>query len=193
VFFEIGGFDKTIETCEDCEFCERAKESGFSVEAFPNLSVVHLGTPQSVGAFYRKQRWHGTDVHSVFLRNMRYSSTGRSTVFALYTLCCVAALAAGAPVAVFSGMYAGVAGPAVLLLAGLLALAIRAAVQRKRWGVWVPLTVLYFVYGLARALCLVGISGPRGARPAPAAEPGESLARRRRIDLISSPQDGGNE
>lgn len=168
LFSGVGGFDESIETSEDCEFCQRVSAAGFPVEAVPSLSVVHLGTPQTVAAFYRKQRWHGTDVHTVFLRNILHSASAKSTLFALYTLCCLVMVAVGAPVAVLWGDFAALAIPAVLLVGGPALLAMRAAVQRKKPGVLLPLTWLYLVYGLARGLCLLGIRSPRSARPAPA-------------------------
>jgi cellulose synthase/poly-beta-1,6-N-acetylglucosamine synthase-like glycosyltransferase len=168
-FQGIGGFDQTVQTSEDCELCQRASAAGIPVEAVPALSVVHLGTPQTVAAFYRKQRWHGKDVHAVFLRNLRNTSHARSTLFALFTLCCLAALLTVAPTAILLGMYAVAAAPALLLLAGVLPLAARAAMARKRWSLVAPLTFLYLVYGLARALCLLGISGSRRSGLAAAA------------------------
>lgn len=176
LFFEVGGFDESIQTSEDCEFCQRVSAAGFPVEAFPSLSVVHLGTPQTVAAFFGKQRWHGADVHGVFLRNMRNSSNARATLFALCTLCGLAALVAGVPAALLSGIYVAAAAPALLLLMGMALLAVRAATLRKRWSVVAPLTLLYLAYGLARALCLLGISGPRRAAPAAAGEPDRSLS-----------------
>ncbi len=166
LFLELGGFDETISTSEDCEFCQRVSEAGFPVEGIPSLSVVHLGTPQTVAAFYRKQRWHGTDVHTVFLRNVLHSAHAKATLFALYTICSLAALAVGAPTAILSGNYAGAGWTALVALAGPILLAARGAAQRKRWGVLAPLTFLYVVYGVARGLCLLGITSPRRAEPA---------------------------
>jgi glycosyltransferase involved in cell wall biosynthesis len=175
VFFEVGGFDETIETSEDCEFCQRVTASGWPVVAVPSLSVVHLGTPQTVAAFYRKQRWHGKDVHTLFLRRMLRSSGAKPTLFALYTLCCLLAAALGAPIALFSGNYAALLVPALLLLILPFLLAIRATVLRRKWRALVPLTFLYFIYGLARGLCLLGIRSPRRDQATPAGRPNGAL------------------
>lgn len=164
-FLAVGGFDETMTTSEDCEFCRRASAAGLPVEASPELSVVHLGTPQTVGAFYRKQRWHGTNVHTLFLRNVLDPGGAKSTLFALYTLGCSVALAAGAPVALLSGDVAPVAAPAGLLLGAPALMALRAAAGRRKWRLWAPLAFLYLVYGLARGLCLVGLSSARSSRP----------------------------
>jgi glycosyltransferase involved in cell wall biosynthesis len=164
-FFELGGFDESMATSEDCEFCRRASAAGLRVEASAALSVVHLGTPQTVGAFYRKQRWHGTKVHTLFLRNVLDPEGAKSTLFALYTLASTAALAVGVPIALLYGDLAPVAVPGGMLLGAPALIALRAAAQRKKWRLWAPLAFLYLVYGLARGLCLVGLSGARGSRP----------------------------
>jgi hypothetical protein len=50
--------------------------------------------------------------------------------------------------------------PAFLLL-GSAVLAARNAAQRKRWGVVLPLTVLYMAYGVARSMSLLGFGKKR--------------------------------
>jgi glycosyltransferase involved in cell wall biosynthesis len=167
MFLGSGGFDETIETSEDCEFCQRVSEAGFPVEGIPSLSVVHLGTPQTVAAFYRKQRWHGTNVHTVFLRNMLRSAHAKATLFALYTLCSLAALAVCAPAALLSRNWAAAGWAALLALAGPVLLAARQAARRQRWDLLPALAFLYLVFGVARGLCLLGINGNRRAEPAP--------------------------
>ena len=69
-FFAVGGFDETLETNEDYDFCNRAqKAADLDVIACPDLAVTHFRTPQTIGSFYRKQRWHGKHVFAVTLRN----------------------------------------------------------------------------------------------------------------------------
>lgn len=165
LFLGLKGFDETIRTSEDCEFCERVRAAGFPVEGIPSLSVLHLGTPQTVAAFYRKQRWHGSDVHKVLLRNARQRGHAKSALFALYTLCSLAAVALAAPVALAWRNYAVAAWAVLIALAAPLLLAARGAMQRKRWGLLAPLALLYLVYGLARALCLLGVAGERRVEP----------------------------
>jgi glycosyltransferase involved in cell wall biosynthesis len=172
LFFEVGGFDETIETSEDCEFCQRVSAAGFPVEAIPALSTVHLGTPQTVAAFYRKQRWHGTNVHTVFLRNMLRPSSAKSTLYALYTLCCLVMVTAAGLIALLFHNYAPLSVATLLLFAAPALLAMRAAASRKRWTLLFPLAFLYFVYGFARGLCLLGLSSPRRAAPAAASVSG---------------------
>ncbi len=59
LFDKIGGFDESLETGEDHEFCQRARAVGAEVENLPSLIAVHLGYPNSLGHFFRRERWHG--------------------------------------------------------------------------------------------------------------------------------------
>ncbi len=164
-FLKLGGFDQTIETSEDCEFCQRAAAAGLRVVAVPQLSVVHLGTPQTVSAFYRKQRWHGTHVHKVFLKDIAHSRNAKTVLFTLYALGCLLAAAASVPIALLSSNIAALFVAPLCLLAGSFLLSVRAAAQRRRWRILAPLTLLYAVYGVARATCFLGITSARRAQP----------------------------
>lgn len=164
LFMNLGGFDETIVTSEDTEFCERAAAACVPVLAVPSLSVVHLGTPQTLGSFYRKQSWHGVNVHRVFLRDIFHSKSRKAMFFAVYMLTGIAVALAGIAAGVVYGTAAGALAGAALLLTGPLALALLASVQRKNWHRLLPLTVLYATYGLARAMCLLGVGGGRKPR-----------------------------
>ena len=59
---------QTIETSEDFELCRRISAAGYSVRGDAALSTVHLGTPQTLTAFYHKQRWHGNGVRQAISR-----------------------------------------------------------------------------------------------------------------------------
>jgi glycosyltransferase involved in cell wall biosynthesis len=171
LFMNLGGFDETIVTSEDTEFCERASASSAPILALPSLSVVHLGTPQTLAGFYRKQSWHGVNVHRVFLRDILHSKSRKAMLFAMYMLIgivmAISGLCAGA---IFGNPAATLAGAAVFLM-GPLALALFAGLERKKWRYVLPLTVLYTAYGLARAMCLLGIGGARKPRTAAGVPP----------------------
>jgi GT2 family glycosyltransferase len=166
LFMNVGGFDETIVTSEDTEFCERAAASSVPILALPSLSVVHLGTPQTLEGFYGKQSWHGINVHRVFLRDILHSKSRKAMLFAVYMLIGIVAATAGMCAGAISGsIRAALAGAATLLM-GPLALALHASMERKKWRLLLPLTVLYAAYGLARAMCLLGVGGVREPRPA---------------------------
>lgn len=156
-FIRVRGFDETIQTNEDYELCDRVRKAAMPVRAFPRLGVVHLGTAQSLKVFYRKQRWHGTHVVNVFLRDVLHSDNKNAVMFALYTLLCVMALVVSCTVGVLRGLWF----PAVIALSGLLlppvVLALRRVVARRTFADFLPLAALYLVYGLARARALLNL------------------------------------
>lgn len=165
VFFKLSGFDEAIPTSEDFEFCQRVAAAGFQVLAFPILSTVHIGTPQTLFGFYRKQLWHGTGVRTAFRRNALDLGFAKTVLFTLYWLFWMIAALLSVPIVLVAHNLALVlVSPAFLLLASVI-LAARAAAQRQKWGALVPLTVLYLTYGLARSMSLLGLGGQRTARP----------------------------
>ncbi len=169
VFSSLGGFDSTIETSEDFEFCKRVRSAGYDVLAYPVLSTVHLGTPQTMESFYQKQRWHGNGVRTVFEKNMfdhGFLKTIIQTVyFSFWLVMSIVALLLTA----ISGKISILFIPPGFLLLGSLILALHGAKQRKQWSLVAPLTLLYAVYGVARGLSLIGPRGQRAERTAAAA------------------------
>ncbi len=171
-FLHIGGFDESIETNEDYELCQRAKAAGLPVRAFPQLEVIHLGTPQTLRAFYGKQRWHGKHVFRVFLNDIWAFPNAKAVFFALYTLLCLAGVAGGALRAVVFGRWGILAGFLAALLTAPLLLAARTAMARKRWGIFLPVAAGFLIFGVARAVCVLDMKSwktgenARGAKPA---------------------------
>ena len=157
-FLKLGGFDETIQTNEDYELCERARKSGMDVRAFPRIGVVHLGTAQSLRVFFRKQAWHGTHVIKVFLRDVLKSHNRKAVVFAVYTLLCALAVIFGVVATAISHKFwwLPVAGFAALCLPPAM-LSTRQVVATQRWPDFLPLIVLYLIYGMARARALLNV------------------------------------
>jgi glycosyltransferase involved in cell wall biosynthesis len=164
LFLKLSGFDETIETSEDFEFCQRVAKAGYRVLAFPALSTVHVGTPQTLSAFYRKQRWHGNGVRTAFLRNMLDPSFAPTILQTAYSLFCMIAALIAIPLSLATGKPAVLGVAPALLLIGSFLLAVQCAAKRKKWNLLLQLTILYLVYGMARAVSLIGITGRRSAR-----------------------------
>src|SRR3954471_3396339 len=166
VFQKFGGFDPAIQTSEDFEFCQRVAAAGYEVLSYPELSVLHLGTPQTIQAFYKKQRWHGSGVRTVFGRNM----FGRGFVKTIiYTVCMSMGLlltAFGLPVALITGNALAVALPLGFVLLISLSMALKGAIGRNNPSLVLPLTLLFTVYGVARSVSLLGLVGRRDRRVA---------------------------
>jgi glycosyltransferase involved in cell wall biosynthesis len=156
-FLKVGGFDETIETNEDCDFCERASAAGFEVVAYPELAVTHYGTPQSLAGFYRKQRWHGKHVILVTVRHLGQFRNHRAVSFAIYTFVCMAAILFGTALALLNGGFDVLIAAVSALMLLPVALAARQSLRRKRLAEVLPLAVLFLVYGLARAHCVLDL------------------------------------
>jgi glycosyltransferase involved in cell wall biosynthesis len=150
-FSAIGGFDESIQTNEDFELCERALAAGLPVRSFPALRVTHLGTPRTLLAFYRKQRWHGTHVFTIFLRDPKKKKNRHPVMLALYTSMCLAGILTGSIFGLLGASWRIPAFFAALLLLPLLAIGFVRSARRRKWGDVVPLTCLYLAFGLARA------------------------------------------
>jgi glycosyltransferase involved in cell wall biosynthesis len=154
-FDRIGGFDESLQTNEDYGFCQRAKRAGFSVYSFPQLEVIHLGTPQSISAFYHQQAWHGQHVLRVFVQNLPRFYNARIVFFALYTFLGLLVVLCGAIALVMTGNPQLLVAAILFCLCGPFFLALRAAMQRRKLTIFAPLILLYLLYGVARASCIL--------------------------------------
>lgn len=163
-FAKIGGFDETLETNEDCEFSQRASRAGFTIMAFPELGVTHLGSPQTLRAFYRRERWHGTDVFKVFLRNISAFPNAKAVFFALYVFLSLIGLILGSCRVVASGQFDLLIVSLSALLLAPLSIGVWKAARLDKWDDLLPMIFLYLVYGIARAMCLLDCGNGRGRK-----------------------------
>ncbi len=176
LFMRFAGFDETIETNEDYEFCQRVREAGLPIQAFPELGVEHLGTPQRLSAFYRQQRWHGTHVFRVFLRNPLKLPNAKAVFFALYTLICLIGVFYGLGSFATAGRFQTLFVSLLALLLMPMALSLGVAFSRGRWINFFPLTLLHLTYGVARALCLLNYRAWAGGKKSRASQRDKQLA-----------------
>jgi len=155
LFFQVGGFDESLQTNEDFEFCQRVIAAGFTVKSYSELQVVHLGTPRTLLGFYRKQRWHGTHVFAVFLRDPKKRKNLRPVLFSVYTLGCLTGLLSGAVWGIVRARWGIPCVFTAILVLPLLAIAVRRSAALGKWSDVLPLAVLYLAFGMARANCLL--------------------------------------
>ncbi len=145
-FDRIGGFDEQLVTGEDFDLCARLRAAGGRVHAKLPLLVEHHGFPRTLGAFIRRERWHGRgDVSSV----RAFVSSRVALLGAAFTL-----LLAGALVTLLLGWFV-MAGA---LAASALAILIASSVVRFRHVGPVGFAIatgLFGVYFTARTLALV--------------------------------------
>jgi len=166
-FERAGEFDESIQTNEDCDFCRRVRAAGLRVLGDSAIAVVHLGTPQTLSGFYRKNRWHGTHVFRVFLRDLPALSNARPVLFAFYTLICLAGAGIGAVLAAWQKRFDVLAAFLGALLLPPFFLSWRLALRRKKWSYLFPLTLMHLVYGIARGRSLLEFRNWVGSRSRP--------------------------
>ncbi len=61
VFEQIGGFDETLETCEDVDLCRRLALASGRLVADHALASVHHGDPRTLRAVFAGEVWRGRD------------------------------------------------------------------------------------------------------------------------------------
>lgn len=71
IFTELNGFNETLNSGEDYELTERIKKSGGKVVIYPAISVIHLGYPQTIRVFMKRQYWHSADYVSNFPKTLK--------------------------------------------------------------------------------------------------------------------------
>jgi GT2 family glycosyltransferase len=124
-FDAMGGFDTSLETCEDVDLCQRLGAAGYRILCDPKLRNIHFGDPASLGALFAGELWRGRDNLRVTLRGPRTLRHFRSVLVPIADLAAVAlfviALATG------SVLLATVAALVVIGLA-----ALRASVMIRR-------------------------------------------------------------
>lgn len=162
-FLQLGGFDESIETNEDFELCRRAATAGFTVRSYPDLRVVHLGTPRTLQGFYKKQRWQGTHVFTVFLRDPEKRRNRRPVALSLYTVLCLILLFGGSLWGLWTGRWLFALLFLVVYIGPFLLISCVRTIPRGKWGETLALTVLYLTFGLARAESILRVRAWRGS------------------------------
>jgi hypothetical protein len=155
-FEAAGGFDESLEACEDVDLCRRLIAYGGQVLSDEGMRSVHFGDPTTLGQLFRGELWRGRDNLRV---TFRWPMTARDAASAFIPT--IGLLGLG--VAVLGAIAAPWSGWTIPLL-GVLAFACpivlrawRMAARRGRRGlVGIARTLLVvFAYDLARALALV--------------------------------------
>ncbi len=147
-FDQIGGFDESLETCEDADLGYRLHERGRLVSD-PQVYVAHHREPRTLREFYKKEVWHGKNSFSGIAR-------GRFSLAELPSL--LVPLQFGASIAVvLAGIFlTGYAAGKWLLLLGLTGVVAAPVLYTLRmcakgnWQKSPQYLLIYFVYFLAR-------------------------------------------
>lgn len=153
VFFEVGGFDTSLTTCEDVDLCQRIRARGYDIVSDERLRNVHWGDPATLSALFKGELWRGQDNLTVSLREGLAGLLSPSIAMPIAGVAGLAAVAIG----ILSGWLSLAAFGGIVL-----ALLIAARVSAMLWTSddRSPVTVMQTtavagVYELARTLSLL--------------------------------------
>jgi GT2 family glycosyltransferase len=169
-FEQIGGFDESLETCEDVELCQRLHVAGWRVVADERLWSVHKGDPKTLRELFVSERWRGRDNLRVSLRHV---GTVRELPSIVIPVLDLIAMAVGGA-SVLASLWAGKAALRVAVVAAVVFVALsglraaRMARSRTLVGLRDVFTALAvaLTYDAARALALIWPAAHRRLRGA---------------------------
>ncbi len=152
-FDEVGGFDSSLETCEDADLGFRLNRLGRTISD-PAISVQHHREPRTLMEFYKKEVWHGKHSYDGVLK-------GRLTLAEIPSLLTPILFVVSVLMMLGGGILQGEWGP-WFLSAGLFGLSaapvlytLRAVVKKGQWMRAPMYMLVYSVYFSARADALV--------------------------------------
>ncbi len=163
VFEKIGGFDESLEACEDVDLCNRLRRAGYRVVSDSRMQSIHYGDPATLGALFRSELWRGRDNLRVTLRGPLGPRDLPSLFIPLLDLAALAAIVLGIAVPGWRAMAS--AGAAVFLtLAALRASLLLARLESPMPSDAFRAFAVACTYDAARALALVFRARHRRAR-----------------------------
>lgn len=154
-FESVGGFDESLETCEDVDLCRKLRGRGFEIVADPRMENVHYGDPRTLGHVFFGELWRGRDNVRVSLRPPRDWRTIASAAIPIVILAGTVAAILG----LFAMPWIGPAPAAAGLLVVTGAITARAARMRPDARGWPAAVSVAAAYEMGRALAVI-------ARPA---------------------------
>jgi GT2 family glycosyltransferase len=156
-FERVGGFDTTLETCEDVDLCRKLRAQGWRLVADARLHNIHYGDPRTLRHVFFGELWRGRDNVRVSFRPPRSWRTLVSAAIPLFTLAAFALVVIGLMSRTTAGLTAAMlAGIAVLILMVLRAAVIVAAARSREFP---RAFAVAAAYELGRAFALAARAG----------------------------------
>jgi len=171
-FDRVGGFDPRLRTSEDVDLCGRIRGAGYVILSDPEVRATHLANPKTLVDLFRRELWYGKDTLRMFLQNPSHGKHAKSLTLAILYAGSVLLV----PIAAYALALRGWLWPSVLaaglLLGPPLLKSTVVTIQKRRWALFLPLVLLYIIYGVARGLALLypgnwGVWGSKGRTQAP--------------------------
>ncbi len=153
-FERIGGFDESLIAAEDVDLCVRLRKAQGRIVSDMRAANIHHGEPKTLWQFFRKELWRGSSgIRAFFAHGMPLHEIP-SLAFPLYHLFGIAAVAIAAIAIAWGAPWLWLAAACVFLLLPAVLLGIKTSLQAGQPLAMPQLVVLYFTYGLARAVAL---------------------------------------
>ncbi len=154
-FNAVGGFDTSLETCEDVDLCRKLHAAGGTLLADHRLRNVHHGDPSTLTHVFFGELWRGRDNVRVSLRAPRSWRTLASAAIPVAVLIAIVAAVAGAFAGVLTASRIGL-GLASLAALGLVGLVASRATRMAsgRTAEWPQAFAVAAAYELGRAFAL---------------------------------------
>jgi len=155
VFIGLGGFDSSLQTCEDVDFCARVRTAGWRLIASEQLRSVHYGDPATLSALFTGELWRGRNNLTVFLRGpVTLRSIPSVAIPVIDSMCIAVALYGVVTIAGTGWRLLMMGGAAFSALSALRSLRMNQEAARLDAGTASANFVVACVYDLARCLAL---------------------------------------
>ncbi len=160
-FNAVGGFDETLDTCEDSDLSFRLAERGELRREY-QCPVRHLGESQSLTEFFRRELWRSRgNFHSARKRGSMFNEFASLFLPSAYLLLLLLAPIASCAALLYGGWWSVVA---VVTIVSLVAVPLAITVCKHGWKHFGATAALVSVYLIARALGPL-LQGQRVSRP----------------------------
>jgi glycosyltransferase involved in cell wall biosynthesis len=155
-FEAVGGFDSSLETCEDVDLCNRLRAAGFRIVSDERLKNIHHGDPRTLRELFKGELWRGRDNLRVSLRGPFSWRAIPSVLVPVFGVLMIAVGVVGAFAAI-AGRPEGlmIALAAFLAIPTLACLKVVLKTNVMRVNSFVGTLAVACVYDVARALALV--------------------------------------
>ncbi len=155
-FNKLGGFDSSLDTGEDAYLLKIFQNAGIKTILDSKLKSIHLENSKNLRMFFRKEVWHGIGM----LGTVDSRGIDKPFMFAnIFLILLVTWVISIIGVLFFHWQYSALwllAQPGIMLSISFLA-AYERVFKKKNKGNLIYVTIVYFVYGLARMTSLIYI------------------------------------
>jgi hypothetical protein len=159
-FEAVGGFDASLETCEDVDLCQRLRNAGGRLLSADRLKSVHRGDPSTLKALFLGELWRGRDNLRVSLRAPLSLETAPSVALPVANLFGLAAVLGGVMTWRLGGWRLALCGIVMLVaLSFARTIVVLRSKRRRSAADAIRTAVVAAVYDAARALALVSPGG----------------------------------